>query len=510
MAGIGFTLQKLFKDEYYSSRMKAYMYSAIVSAGPWIAAVITVNILLFISDYYFPEISERDLFMGTIVYSFVFSQIITAPWQFVITRYISDKLYTKDYRSIKASFTGLSKLISIISLLLSIIFYINTDLPIYYKFMAIFLFVFISLLWIVMVYLSAIKNYSIISYAYIIGGIVSITLAFIFYKYRLMFGQYNIASSILLAYLVGLIITYSILLYSFMKNFLHQNNKEYDFLQYLNKYSSLFFIGLFYTLGLWVDDLIMWYSELGVDVHQTYKYAPLYDNAVFLAYLTIIPTMILFMVQIETEFYSLYKKYFGLATKNGTLEEIEVARIELRNSTYRQLIYTMEVQTIISLTLIVLSGLIFSYLNIPLIVRDIFRIASLGALCNIFVLVIILILLYFEGRKESVLISLVFFSLNMLFTFYFIPKGVDYYGFGYFIGSFLALILALIVLRIFMKNINYNTFGKQPIFVPEEKGIFVQLASHLNHINKNKNKKILFNVLASISLILLICILIIY
>ena len=160
MAGIGFTLQKLFKDEYFTSRIKAYMYSAIISAGPWIAAVLTVNILLFISSYYFEEIVERDLFMGTIVYSFVFSQILTAPWQFIITRYISDKLYIKDYKSIKSSFTGLSKLICVMSLVVSIVFYVNTKLPLYYKFMAICLFVFICLLWIVMVYLSEIGRAS--------------------------------------------------------------------------------------------------------------------------------------------------------------------------------------------------------------------------------------------------------------------------------------------------------------------------------------------------------------
>lgn len=506
MAGIGFTLQKLFKDEYFTSRIKAYMYSAIISAGPWIAAVLTVNFLLFISRYYFEEITQRDLFMGTIVYSFVFSQILTAPWQFIITRYISDKLYIKDYKSIKSSFAGLSKLICVISLVVSIVFYAKTDLPLYYKYMAICLFMFICLLWIVMVYLSAIKNYRVITYAYIIGGIVSIVLAFMFYKYKLNFHEYSIASSILLAYLIGIIITYTILLYSFLINFTYGNNKEYDFLRYLNRFKSLFLIGLFYTLGLWIDDLIMWYSELGVDIHKTYKYAPLYDNAVFLAYLTVIPTMILFLVQIETEFYPLYRKYFGLATKSGTFEEIEVARVEMKNSAFRQLIYTMETQTIISLTLIVLSGAIFSYLNIPLIVRDIFRIATLGALCNIFVLIIILILLYFEGKKEAVIISLSFFSLNGLFTLYFIPKGVQYYGVGYFIGSFISLMLALILLLLFMKNINYSTFGRQPIFSPKEKGLFVRISNFLNYINKDKNKKVLFNMLLSVLILIFTCI----
>ena len=97
MAGIGFTLKKLFEDESYSARSKAYAYSAIVSAGPWIAAVITVNAMVLLSKLFMVGNAQRDLFMGTMVYSFVFSQIITSPWQLLITRYVSDRLYMREY-----------------------------------------------------------------------------------------------------------------------------------------------------------------------------------------------------------------------------------------------------------------------------------------------------------------------------------------------------------------------------------------------------------------------------
>ncbi|WFD11126.1 exopolysaccharide Pel transporter PelG [Tepidibacter hydrothermalis] len=485
MAGIGFTLKKLFKEEFFTTRLKAYMYSSIVAAGPWIAAVLTVNILLFMSEYYFDDMSQKDLFMGTIVYSFVFSQIITAPWQLLITRYISDKLYVKDYDYIKSSFTGLSRLVFVITYIVGFIYYYKNQLPLYYKFMSLSLFVFISLIWIIMVYLSAIKNYSIISYAYIIGGIISIILSVIFINYSLQFKEYSIASGLLLAYLIGIIVTYSILLYSFLSTFYVSNNKEYDFLRYLSKFYSLFYIGLFYTLGLWIDDILMWYSPLGVDIYETYKYAPLYDNAVFIAYLTVIPTMVLFMVSIETEFYDKYKKYYTLSMENGTYDDIEVARKQMEKSVYKQMIYTMETQTIISLTLIVISGKIFSYLGIPIIIRDIFRIAALGALCNIFILIIILILLYFESRKFALTIASLFMLSNAIFTLYFIPKGIEFYGFGYFMGSFITLVIAIVIMVRFLKDINYYTFGKQPLFIAEEKGIFASIANNINTLSND-------------------------
>ena len=480
MAGIGFTLKKLFKDEYYTTRTKAYVYSALVSAGPWIAAVITVNLLIFMSDIYFDDFGQRDLFMGTIVYSFVFSQIVTAPWQLLITRYISDSLFQKEYRNIRSSFFGLSRLVFFIAFAVSFFYYLNKGLPFTYKVMALVLFVFLSLIWILMVYLSALKNYAMISYAYIIGGSISIGLAFLLVKFPLPFDLYAHSSNVLFAYTIGIVITYGILMYSFLTNFYQGNRKEYDFLRYMGKFKALMLVGLFYTLGLWIDDLIMWYSPLSVDIYQTYKYAPLYDNAMFLAYLTVIPTMILFMVSVETEFYDLYKKYYGLAAKNGTFKDLELARLEMRTSVYRQIMHTMEVQTIITVTLIVLSGKIFAYLGIPLIVRDIFRIASLGALCNIFVLVIILILLYFEGSRSAVYIAGTFLLSNGVLTYYFLPRGIDFYGVGYFIGSFVTLIFAIILLVRFLGKIHYNTFALQPLFIEEEKGVLVNLSNWIH------------------------------
>ncbi len=479
MAGIGFTLKKLFEDESYSARSKAYAYSAIVSAGPWIAAVITVNAMVLLSKLFMVGNAQRDLFMGTMVYSFVFSQIITSPWQLLITRYVSDRLYMREYSQIRPSLIGLSKVIFAISYIVSVLYYYPKNLSLEYKVMAIYLFVFISLVWILMVYLSAVKNYAIISWAYIAGGIVSIVVSAVLFKYPIEFAQNVGASNLLFAYILGITMTFALLLYSFLKNFESDSGREYDFIRYMDSFHTLFFTGLFYTLGLWVDDIIMWYSSLGVSIEDVYKYAPLYDNGVFLAYLTVIPTMILFMVSVETQFYDTYRKYFAFATQDASYEDIQLAKAEMKTCIYRNLIYIMENQTIISITCIVGAGFVFSRLGLPLIVKDIFRICTLGALCNIFVLIIILILLYFEARNHALAIAVSFLALNSLFTLYFLPMGVEFYGFGYFSGSFVSLCIAIVTMIIFLKELDYHTFARQPLFESKRQGFFTKLALRL-------------------------------
>ncbi len=484
MAGIGFELKRMFKDDTFTNRSKAYLYSALVSAGPWISSVITVNLLLFIMEFNNVGATNKDLFSGTIVYSFVFSQILTAPWQFLITRYISDKLYIKAYEYIRPSYIGLNKIVFSTSFLVSIFFYWNKPLPLYYKIMSVYVFLIISMIWILMVYLSAVKNYELIAKAYILGGTITFILAFYLLYNPINFTEFTPASNLLFSYLVGISFTFTMLIYNFLSTFYFGNNLKYDFLRYLSKYSSLFFIGLFYTLGLWADNILMWFSEVGMIVLGTYHFSPLYDNAVFLAYLTIIPTMVLFLIIIETDFYNYYKNYFGLANKRGTFKEIKIAEKEMVGVLYNHLIYTFEVQALISITIILLAKPIFKFLNFNIILRNIFRVTSVGTLFNIFILLIILVLLYFEVRKRALLVSFLFFMFNTIFTLFFRNKGIQYYGYGFVIGTFITFCIGGIILLRFTKRISYNTFALQPLYIKKEKGVFAFIADSLNFYNE--------------------------
>lgn len=480
MAGIGFTLKKLFQDESYINRSKAYLYSTLVAAGPWIITIITVNSIIFIMSFYSDVFDEKELFMGTIVYTFIFSQLITSPWQMTITRYIADKLYNKDYDYIRPSFVGLNKIVFFSSLSLGVLFYLTKPLPVLYKVMSIYLFVILSMIWILMVYLSAVKDYELIAKAYIYGGLISMALTIYLINNPLPFLDLVYSSNILFAYLIGLSVTFVLLIYNFLSTFYYGNYFEFDFLRYLDRIPSLFWISLLYTLGLWVDDILMWLSIAGVKVQETYQYAPIYDNAVFMAYLTTIPTSVLFLVSIETEFYDTYKKYYGLANRNGSLKEIDIASKEMKKTIWRKLFFTFQVQALISVTIVVFSKYIFDFLNVSILIRNIFRVCIFGALFNVFILIIILILLYFEARIRALLIAITFLVTNFTLTYYFANKGLEYYGYGFTLGALITFLLGVIIIIRFLKHINFRTFALQPLFATKDKGIFVWLADKLN------------------------------
>ncbi|MBM3705953.1 MAG: hypothetical protein FJW66_05445 [Actinobacteria bacterium] len=94
----------------------------------------------------------------------------------------------------------------------------------------------------------------------------------------------------------------------------------------------------------------------------------------------------------------------------------------------------------------------------------------LGAFMNILILIIILVLLYFEDRSGALFIVASFLISNVIFTYLTLNYSESVYSMGYFAASFFALIIAVIQL-VFLKNINYHTFCGQPIIYKERKGL---------------------------------------
>ena len=82
-----------------------------------------------------------------------------------------------------------------------------------------------------------------------------------------------------------------------------------DFLFWKKKllYPSLMLIGLLYNLGIWIDKFMFWYyPDTSEQIIGPLRASVIYDLPVFMAYLSIIPGMAVFLVRIETDFVDFY------------------------------------------------------------------------------------------------------------------------------------------------------------------------------------------------------------
>lgn len=296
-------------------------------------------------------------------------------------------------------------------------------------------------------------------------------------------------NNLLLAYLIGLSVIFIILSYTFFSTFYYGNPYKYDFIRAFGKHAVLSFVGLFYTCGLWVDNIILWFSDYQVKIYDAFVFAPYYDNAVFLSYLTTIVTLVLFLVIIETEFYKTYKDYFGNVNSTQTLEEINISKHAMIESLEYNLFYAFMIQLLISISVVLLANPIFKYFNINYVIRDIFKVTTIGALFNISSFIYILVLLYFEKRKSALVIAFCFFTSNTALTLFFTTKPLQYTGYGFALASAFTFVVALIPLRRYLRNINYETFALQPLYLHEPHNIFVVLADFLNRRQDKKQNR---------------------
>lgn len=465
MAGIGFSLRKMLKeDSTYSTKVHAWFHTAIVSAGPWVISIMTINIILAFAKRWGLPYVERELLIASIIYATLFSQILTAPFQMIMTRYIADRIYSEEYDYIKPSFWGVAILISLIALFIGIRFYLTTMLPIEFVYICVALMVVLSVLWILVVYQSTLKNFKLITSSNLLGTFVTFALILYLANNPLEFSSFRGSTNLLLAYLGGIVFFTLFLLVAFLTEMKSDNGRIFHFIRYFHSVPSLWPIGLFYTLAIWVDNLIMWFSPISISLYGIYRYAPFYDVATFYAYLTILPSVMLFMVLIETDFYTKCREYYLAILNNGPLEELEIFARNMWKSLQKNILQTFEIQLFVTILVIVLSRTVFPLLGVPEESRQIFVIYALGAFCNAFILIFLQVLLYIGERNRTLGLMLLFLCTNILFTLLSLRWGEGFYGLGFFIASFITLLAGLYLTVISYKRVIRFTYMTQPVY----------------------------------------------
>jgi polysaccharide biosynthesis protein PelG len=143
------------------------------------------------------------------------------------------------------------------------------------------------------------------------------------------------------------------------------------------------------TLGLYVHNFLFWTGELGVRIAGTYIYAPTYDLPTFYAFLSIMPSMIVFVVSIETSFYDKYKAYYTLITGKGNLTDIENAKKDMTRKLWSEIRNIMEIQLFFTLVFITAGYYLLPRFGLSQLSVDIFNLFAIDAYFNIIMLIII-------------------------------------------------------------------------------------------------------------------------
>lgn len=466
MAGIGFVLKKLIKRDDLIGVASAYMRSAIITCGPWVFTIIALSLVYTVSA----GNAKSQAFLnvqGILFYNFAFTLIFTAPLHMVATRYMADSIYKQDITNISASLLTCFALVTMTQTLpVAWYYFYFLDLPLVFKLAAFFNFFLLSFIWLLNVYLTALKNYMATARAFIIGMFP------VFFIFVWLFSGYDEAG-ILLGFDIGLAYIVFSLLGAVFSEYNYKQTEPGIFRKYFRKYYDLALAGTFYSLGVWGDKLVMIYAPEATLLDSGMRVYFEYNVTFFIAYIVMIPSIAMFILSVETNFFEHYRKFY-----KDILSGVPYSRIDINHQAIMQSIREQGrnmaiMQGCICFFVIAFAEKIFNFLHLAMGLVSMFHFAVLGSYFHVLALFELIVLAYFECRKAAMWIQYFFFISNVLFTTITMNLGYAYYGYGYFLSSALTFILATLALYHYSRQLPYcefilNNILNKPVEVEDE------------------------------------------
>ncbi len=474
MAGIGFALRSLSRQETLSSVVKAGGHAAVIAAGPWLFTIASLAAIT--------ETSERLVgfdalatFRAVIIYAFASSLVLAAPVTIVATRLLADQLWQRQVSRVRPLLVAaMAMAIAAVSFgILALVLYFHVPLKI-----AVVLFAtgcIVAMIWIAVAFCGAVRDYAGITFAFIAGLIISVTAST---AAALMgFG----AAGMVWGFATGLAVTLLGLSLRVLATFPAVSAppwSEWDALvKGFGRYAPLAAGALFGTAGVWIDKWVFWFSKEGQTVDGGLIHAPLYDSALFLASLVLIPALAQFVVKLETDFFDRYQNYYGTIQGHGTIDQIDRARQDLQSNAFESLALITVAHVAMATVMVLAAPAIIESLNLQFRQIAILRYGALGSVFHFIFIAATSMVIFFDRRRLYCALQLLFLVLNFSLTLLTIYWGEDYYGVGYFSAAFISAAAALIVADNTLARLNYLTFiGNNPSITGTRRTLFDKLA----------------------------------
>ncbi len=186
MAGIGVKLQTIFEKKTIAASFVGFVYSTMISIGPMMVVILNVVLMSRVLGYDSVGYADRSLFSATILYIFIFSLLTAAPFNAVLSRYLSDVIYDETYDDIMACYNVGLLMNIVLSCLVGVPFcireYLVGQVNLLYVFTGFCGFIALVMVFYSMLYLSICKDYQKISLYFLLGMIFAFLMAWILVK----------------------------------------------------------------------------------------------------------------------------------------------------------------------------------------------------------------------------------------------------------------------------------------------------------------------------------------
>jgi len=453
VAGIGFELRRILNRDSYAATLQAYAYAGLISSGPWVLSILSVLLIGILSiGVVVPDLLVVQ-FLVSVTYLMAASLTFTGGAQLVFTRFVSDRLFEENDDLILPNLFGLLTLNSAVSGIVAFVFMFVffTEESIVYRVLMGSAFLTLTNLWLVVIFLSGMKVYNRILGIMALGYSLMVVFAY--------FLRDTGMEGLLLAFTLG----HAFLLFAFLteivRDFASPKVIAFDFLSSKKVFVSLLFTGTAYYSGIWIDKVLFWFDPLTSEaIVGPLRASAIYDIPIFLAYLTIIPGMAVFLVRIETDFAEQYDRLYNAIREGEALDHIYFYKDQMALSVRQGLVEIFKVQGVTIILFFLWAPQILELLGISDVYLPLLYVDVIGVSVQIVLMATLNVFFYLDRRETVLYVTVFFFVTNVLFTLWTKSLGPVYFGYGFVGATVVSTLIALIMLNRIVDELEYETF----------------------------------------------------
>lgn len=491
-AGFGKKLVRIFRSNSIISSLYGFLYSAVVTIAPMFLVIINVVLMSYVLGYSKLSYASRELFTATVLYQFVFSLIVSAPFNAVLSKYMSDLIYMERYEDLwSCYFAGFFCQI-LATAALGIPFFIREYLvgrvDILYILVSYWGYIALGLIFYNMIYLSILKDYKKISLFYLIGMSGSFLLGLFFANVLHWEVTFSMLTALAIGYLIAAVMEFALLKRYFRK----QSRAFRQVYRYMLQNWKLIFANAFYILGLYTHNFVFWTTDLKKVVVHSFVSADPYDMASFLGLLTSITTSIIFIVRVEMYFHKRYRDY-SEAVIGGRGRDIRKAQVRMFRQLAGELVELVRVQFIISVVVFLVFLVFLPQLGFSGLVMQIYPCLAAGYFAMFIMYAAIIFMYYFNDLSGALATSVLFWFSTLAGSIVATRLPTIWYGMGLMSGALVAWTFVYFRLRWVERNLDIHIFCKGRL-IETTKGkmptgiVYDRYAATGNKKRRKKNK----------------------
>ena len=457
MAGIGIQLNRIFDKHTVTASLYGIGFSFVYTIAPMLVVIGCLFGMFRVLGFDEVAYLERETFSCSILYIFIFSLLTSSPFNSVLSKFQTDRIYEQRYEDIRPCiYVGTIANLTFASAV-AIPFYIYEILAghvaVYYVFTTYMAFLGLVLTFSTMVYNSILKQYKKITMYFIVSMAITFLLSVIF---RFLC-RFSVTYSMLLALSIGFLLIAALELANVLRYFPKNSRRYQDVLHYFRVYWKLIASNFLYTLGLFIHNFVFWAQPWHLVVRDTYVCNQSYDMASCLAMFTNISASVLFISRVEMHFHERYKDYTE-AVIGGKLDSIEKAKKRMFRGLSSQILSLAHMQFIVSVVIFFLAIVILPIVGFAGMIMEIYPQLAVGYFISFLMYSEMLFLYYFDDLTGALVNGVIYAGVSFAGSLMAAHLSPIWYGVGFTAASFLAFSFSYFRLRWIEKNMDTHVF----------------------------------------------------